>query len=431
MKNPREEFKKVEVKERVIDLRQYFLYLWENAIVVVLVVALFTFGMMGVSYKKQKKEISTLTEAEVASLDAIMTQNHDAYYRLNDVTAYTDAELPAGTYNSSAKLYVDFNFSNIEGGDNVDYSNMVIRLQQDVMLLLVSNDSLNDVIEKLDLTSYRDMKDLTASDLSWMINKNFMGANVMQLAVTDVDPDRAKLIADAIIAELQERSKNFASVDSVEIIDAPSKPIKGIKTENDELEVKKSISKKKLLKYGIVGCAGGVAFIAVVFLLIFIFFDAVRNAIDVSFADMELFGVISKRSSKEEYKRLAYNISLVDSCKVLTVVPTDKYSENDTLVKSVQEELNTIGKKVKVISGEDVSAETIENIVESSREKNDLTIILVKNIKQHADATIAAINSDAIIINARYGKTRMKDLIFAKAQIDKTGVKLLGTVIDR
>ena len=140
----------MEVKERVIDLRQYFLYLWENAIVIVLVVALFTFGMMGLSYKKQKKEISTLTEAEVASLDAIMTQNHDAYYRLNDVNAYTDANPPADTYNSSARLYVDFNYSNVEGNENLDLSSLTIKYQQDSLLLLISNESLDEVIIKFE-----------------------------------------------------------------------------------------------------------------------------------------------------------------------------------------------------------------------------------------------------------------------------------------
>ena len=137
------------VKERVIDIRQYFIYLWEHAFIILVVSGLFALGMIGVSYQKQNKEISTVTEAEVASLDAIMTQNHDAYYRLNDVTAYTDAELPDGTYNSYAKLYIDFNFENVEGVENTDYSNMIYKYQQDIMLLMVSIESLDDVIKEL------------------------------------------------------------------------------------------------------------------------------------------------------------------------------------------------------------------------------------------------------------------------------------------
>ena len=422
----------MEVKERVIDLRQYILYLWENAIVIVLIVALFTFGMAGFSYTKQKKEIVSLTESETANLDAIMTQNHDAFYRLNDVKSYTDAEPPANTYNSSAKLYVEFNYTNIDGIENMDVSSMTSRLQQDALLLLVSNDSLGKVIDKLDLKDYKDMTDLTTSDLGWMVNKNFLGANVMQIVVTDVDPERAMLISEAVIEEFISRTNEFASINSVTIVDSPSKPEIGIKKESEESAVQLRVSKKKLLKYAIVGCAGGVLFIAVIFLLLFIFKDSVRNSLDLSFANLQLFGAVSIKEDKkkENYKRLAYNIALLDTCKVLTIVPVDKKSNDPSLVEGIAEELKAIGKKAVVISGDDIETTKLQKSIQSEKSKNDIILVAVKNIKDYAEATLAATESDAVLLAVTFSKSRMSDVIYAKSEMDKTGTKLAGAVLE-
>ena len=421
----------MEVKERVIDLRQYFLYLWENAIVIVLVVALFTFGMMGLSYKKQKKEISTLTEAEVASLDAIMTQNHDAYYRLNDVTAYTDANPPADTYNSSARLYVDFNYSNVEGNENLDLSSLTIKYQQDSLLLLISNESLDEVIKKLNLKDDKDMTNITASDLSWMVNRNYMGANIMQVVVSDVNPDRAQNIANAVIEEFQNRIKDYEAIDKVEIIDEPSLPQIGIKTDDSESSIKRSISKKKLLKYGIVGCMGGAVFIAVICFIIFVFKDAVRNSLDLSFAKLSLFGFTAydKKKEKQSYGRVANNIALIDDCNVLTIVPVDSRSESNFQISELETDLKGFGKSVCVISNEEQSAGDIAKAIEKNKKNNDIVLVAMKNIKECADSTIAAVNSDAVLLIATYSKTRMKDIVFAKEEMDRTGVKNFGVIM--
>ena len=384
-------------------------------------------GLIGT--EKQKKEIDSSVSAEKAGINTIITQNHDAYYQLNNVSAYTDAQPPANTYCSSARLFVDFNFSSIEGNANLDYSQMVYRLQQDTLILIVSNDILNSVIEDLKLNEYDDMIDLTSDDLKWMINKNFMGANIMQLAVSDVDPERAKLIAEKLIEEFIEQSIDFKNIDSVEVLDEASTPQNGMQSS----VTPQTISKKKLLKYGIVGCAGGVVFIAVVYLLIFIFKDAVRNALDLAFAEVRLFGTVSKKSRKKEesFKRLALNMSLIDSSKVFTVVPADKKSEDENLIDEMAEELNKLGKKVKVITGDAAESENLIKNIDGAKDKNDIIIVNVRNIKDYSDATLAAVNSDMVLINVTFGKTRMKDLLFAKSELDKTGTKIAGAVIDK
>lgn len=422
----------MEIKERVIDLRQYILYLWENVIIIIIFVGLFTCGMTVFSYIKQKNEIVSLTESETSTLESIMTQNHEAYYHLNDVKSYTDAVPPANTYNSHAKLYVDFNFSDIEGGENLDVNSMINKFQQDALILLVSQDSLGSVIDKLDLNSYEDMSNLTSDDLGWMVNRNFLGANVMQIVVTDVDPDRAKLICDAVIEEFISRTNELTSIDSVSVIDPPSQPEAGIKKESANSSVQLAISKKKLLKYAILGCALGVVFIAVIYLLMFLFKDAVRNSLDLAFADISLFGSVSKKEKKkkENYKRLAYNISLLDACKVLTIVPVDKKSDDSSLVEGIAEELKSIGKKTAVIFGDDAETPKLQKSIESAKAKNELILVAVKNIKDYADATLAATESDAILLSATFGKSRMGDILYAKSEMDKVGTKIVGAVLE-
>ena len=88
----------MEVKERIVDLRQYFIYLWENAILIILIAGICAGGMLGFSYKKQKAEIASTTAADKAVINTIINQNHDAFYATTaDKRIYTDAVPPAFT----------------------------------------------------------------------------------------------------------------------------------------------------------------------------------------------------------------------------------------------------------------------------------------------------------------------------------------------
>lgn len=392
----------MEVKERIIDLRQYFLYLWENIIIIAVVSILFAGGFAGYNYKKQKELINATSSVDRSILNSIISQNHDAFYsqNTNAPSPFTDAQPPANTYNSSARLFVDFNFSIIEGNTNLDFAQMSKQLQQDASLLLVSDEALNSVIEKLDLHQYDDMSDITPDDLKWLVNRNFLGANIMQVVVTDVDADRAKQIAEAVVDEFIAHSDDISTIDSVEIIDNASTPKRGLNT-----SLQTSVDKKRLLKYAIVGFVGGLFIICVLYLMIFIFNDAVRNSLDVAFADMSVFGSVSRNENKkkEDIKRIAYNISLLKDIKKVVIVPTDKKAEKDDFVDQISTELANV--------------------------KSDIKLERVENIKDSADATMVATRCDAILILVRYGKTRMKDLLFAKGEMDKTGTRIIGTII--
>ncbi len=418
----------MEVKERVIDLRQYFLYVWENAVIFVLVVLAFTVGMFGYSYNKQKKAMNSVSE-EKANLSVIISQNHDTFYGISSKGKFTDADQPENTYNSSARLFVDFDYSSIENNDNLDFTQMTTKVQQDAMLLLVSDSALTNVINNLKLNNYDDMKNLTTEDLKWMVNRNFLGANVLQIVVTDVDADRSHLITEAVVKEFLNSSKSFKTISNVEIIDEASVPQIGLQSKVSPAV----ISKKKLFKYAIVGFAGGAVLMAVVYLLLFIFFDSIRNALDLAFADIKLFGTISRKESKkkEAYRRIAYNISLADTGKVLVVVPIDSKSEDELFVSGVEEELKSIGKKVGIVSRESAESPEIKKSIEDAKKNNDVVIVSVRNIKDYADATLAATNSDKILMLSTFGKTRMKDVIYAKSELDKTGTPILGAVLNQ
>lgn len=398
----------MDIKERVIDVREFLLYLWDKKIIIAILTVFFACCAVGLGYWKQKYASgSSPIDGEVASLDDIANQNHDAFYHLNGVSAYTDGDQPLGTYNASIKLYVDFNYSNIEGNCNLDYSQMNYKLQQDALILLVSEESLQKVIDEQGLRNDDDMSNISVDDLKWLINKNFLGANILQIVVTDVDSARAEKIVEALSMEFIEKCQDFDTIDSVEIIDNNGVAIenpKGLEQGMGDCNTV-PLNAKKIIKYLIVGAVGGVLLICMLFFLIFITWDSVRNALDVSFADMNVFGYISRKKKKkeEDYKRIAYNVSLQKDCKTILVIPVDPKSDKKEIVDGIRENL------VKV--------------------NNNIKLVQTKNIKDSADATLSAVDSDAIIILATFGKTRMRDLIFAKNEINKTNTPILGTII--
>lgn len=404
----------MEVKERVIDLREYFLYLFEKKIIIIIVCLLFAGSLACFSYVKQSKSIKgTLSlnenEEELAGLGDIISQNHDAYYHLNGVTAFTDADQPEGTYNASVRLFVDFDFSCIEGNANLDFSQMISKLQQDSLIVLVSDESMKNVVESLQLNDYEDMENFTAEDLSWLINKNFLGANVLQIVVSDVDENRAQDIIDAVVEEFIKKSEQIDTIDSVTVIDDAKNVRKGIADiEKENLQDDKNgIEKKTLAKYGIVGLIGGLVIILSIYLLVFIFRDAVRNAVDIAFANVSLFGIVSNSEKKkeEDYKRIAYNLEFAKAYENVCFIPVDANSENEDFISGVKNALSEV--------------------------KSTITIYSTKNIIDSAEAIMNASESDVVILLVTRGKTRMSDLIFAKEEMDKIGKKVLGAVIEQ
>lgn len=416
-------------KVRQIDLFQYFRYLWEKAVKLILIAVICGALFMGYNYLKQSDESKKpVVNAKKAILTSVRTANHDAFYApASSPLPYTYSAKPANAFNAYAKVFVDFNYDFIEGNTKMDYYQMVKCLQQDANILLIRSDSLQKVIDDLKLRDYDDMSDITVDDLRWMIISNFLGSNVMQVFVTDVDPDRAAKISEAVINEFMENSKDYTSIDEVEVIDAPNVSIGS----SDSVVKSPEISKTSLIKAFIIGGFGGAFMAAVIMFIVFILRDPVRTSKDLGYYDIKCMGLIPKKKDRqvEAYKRLAYDISLIDDCRVVTLVPIDKYSEKDEMLPTIEEELGKIGKKVATLDGKEVSVDKLAQKIKTDGEGKDLLVINEKNISDYADAIISAVNSDAVILMASYAKTEMKQLGFAINELSKTKKNIAGVVI--
>ena len=384
-------------KERVIDLRQYFQSLWEHALIILIVCCVFAAGMSAYSYKKQKNQ----TSEDKATIDAIVTQNREAYYSLSSSgsNVYTDADAPAGTYTFYARLYVEFNHEETEAVNGTDYDKVSSNLQKDACMLIWDTQYLNEIIDELDLKDQEDLSGITAEKLSWMINRNFQGAHVMNIAVTDVDPERAQDICEAVVEKYIPVLKKYMNVDEVRVVNEASLP-EGSKA---AAAAETHISKGKLVKYGVVGFAGGFGFMAILLLLAFIIIDCVRNESDLDYTGFHKFGKTITKKNASDARGLAYKLAAEEGLQKLLLLDVDGKVKSEELC----DELNQIFAEKKL----DLKAETADNLKESSE-----ALYLMKNY-------------DALLLTASYGKTRISDLEDAYSQLENAAVKKLGVAL--
>ena len=99
------------------------------------------------------------------------------------------------------------------------------------------------------------------------------------------------------------------------------------------------------------------------------------------------------------------NISFLQDCSNLVIIPVDKKSEDEGLIDAITDNLKDVDK--------------------------NKTIVKAGNVKDNADATMKAKDGQAVLLVAKYGKTRKSDLLFAKSELEKTAVPILGVIIDQ
>lgn len=384
-------------KERVIDLRQYFQSLWEHALIILIVCCVFAAGMSAYSYKKQKNQ----TSEDKATIDAIVTQNREAYYSLSSSgsNVYTDADAPAGTYTSYARLYVEFNHEETDAANGTDYDKVSSNLQKDACMLIWDTQYLNEIIDELKLKEEEDLSGITAEKLSWMINRNFQGAHVMNIAVTDVDPNRAQEICEAVIEKYIPVLKKYMNVDEVRVVNEASLPEGSKAAAASEAH----ISKGKLVKYGVVGFAGGFVLMAILLLLAFIIIDCARNESDLEYTGFRKFGKTITKKNASDARGLAYKLAAEVGLQKLLLLDVDGKVKSDALC----DELNQIFLEKKL----ELRAETADNLKES------------------AEALYVLKDYDALLLTASYGKTRIGDLEDAYSQLENATVKKLGVTL--
>ncbi len=382
-------------KERVIDLRQYFQSLWEHALIIIIVCCVFAVGMSAYSYKKQKNQ----TSEDKATIDAIITQNREAYYGIGTTNTYTDADAPSGAYTSYARLYVDFNTEETDADNGADYSTISNNLQRDACMLVWNTDNLDEIIDELNLKDDADLSNINADKLTFMINKNFSGAHIMNIAVTDVDPERAQEICEAVVEKFIPTLKDYMNVNEVRIVNEASLPEGSKAAVSDEVHV----SKSKLVKYAVVGFAGGFVLMAVLLLICFIMIDCVRNELDLEYIGFQKFGKMITKKNSSDARGLAYQLAAEEGVKSILLADIDGKVKTDLLGEEIREVL---------------------------KEKNiDLKLETGNNLKEDPEVLYLLQQVDALLLTASYGKTKMHDLQEAYSQLENASVKKLGIVL--
>ena len=201
-------------KRRSVDLRHCFLYIWDHIVIILLVGVLLAGVLGGFRYFKVNKTVS-----QQQTFDSIVSQNRSNYYPTSssDQTPNTESKKVDGSCIIRAAIFVDFDFSKIEGNSNSDFSSMVYRYQQDSIFRLVSDHTLYSIANEINSRSYDiadETKDLTGEDIRWLINVRITGANIIQFSVTDINTQRAMDIAEMLADSFIEQTSSNPTMQS-------------------------------------------------------------------------------------------------------------------------------------------------------------------------------------------------------------------------
>ena len=407
--------------EKEIDLVQLFYYLMDHIVIILLIGIVF--GCLGgvYSFVKQKKALEIVQNEDISAdkltLKEVINRNHDAYNNINGVTVSASSNTPDDCYNATSKLYVDFNFSDFEGISDQNENSLMVGFQNDALQLLVSDDSMQEVIRELNLNNYEDMSELTSEDLGWLVSRSFAGNNLLNITVTDVNKDRAVAINQAIIKCFINKAAEYDSIDEVKVVTEPYVSDKGmveyktITTEQSSIDtssenVPTGISKRALMKFIMIGFIVGIFIICGTYLIIFIINDVIRTPYDINRLGLQFFGSVpAKNGNKDnEIKRMAYNIAALNNKDNVMILPVDEKTEISELNEVIIEELKTI--------------------------KSNKTIISSQSIEKYPKAILDAKKADAVILVSTYGITNMfKTRLIVKdlkgAEVDLLGMEIV------
>lgn len=384
----------MENNTKTIDIVYFLRYLRSKAVILLVSAIVFAGLIAGYSYKKQKGSVN---KPEQEILKSVMKQNHDAFFFTN--VKYSDAEKPEKVYNSSAKLYVEFDYSDLlinEDVDNLSFQEISKSYENDVCTIIKDGKLLSEVIEELGLRNDEDMKDITPDNLQWLINRNFTGAHVMNVVISDVNPERAKKICDKVIEKVNKKIVEYPFVKSSEIISEATLPENGYYTISTGGN---SIDKKKLVKFGIVGMMIGIILAAAVLFVLYAFTDKIYSEADINDAGLKLTSGIRRKNI--DYKRLAGSINLYDAEKVL-LVSVDGKTDAKKDAEEISKELKAIGSGVKLTG--------------------------TGSFLDDTDALAKVKEYDSVIYLVKYGKTRLRTLKEAEEILSRSA-KSLGVIV--
>ncbi len=170
-------------------------------------------------------------------------------------------------FKSSTRIYV----LNQQDSQAVTYSDLQTgtQLTKDYVELVKSRTVTNQVIVELDLQNkYEDMKDITADKLADMISvSNKQDTRILEISVTDTNPNRAQDIADAVRRIASDHIYKVMDIEAVNVVDYANLP-------------EKPVSPKKLKNTIIGGFLGAILCMAIV-VIHFITDDSIKTPDDV------------------------------------------------------------------------------------------------------------------------------------------------------
>ena len=407
------------MNNREINPKQLIIYIWEKRVILIITIIICAVLMLFVMNKKHKANIASASSYAITQINHIIKQNREAFYT-DDVTRAQNTEmLPVdNTFISFSKLYIEF--ADIYDTTS-DYKSLIEGYQNDAESIFVSDNSINGVISKLDLDNDEEMKLLQASEIRWLINTRFEGTNVLQVSVTDIDPQRAKDINEALIEEFKITVEDYDVIKSVEVIDEPSLPIGARITNN----IQSSVGIKTIIKYILVGIIVGLIVGCGLLFFGFVLDDTIRTDKDIMLLGVESFGSISKNNEKT-IKTIAYKILVNNSSRIAVVSMSD--ANNDEIIKDIEAELVKCGKKTKqIVVNDDHTGDINKN-----RDDDDKVVFYInKNTKNSSEYILCGHYCDSVVLFSKYGKTKIIELKQVIDDVNKSEKKLFGVVIDK
>ena len=385
----------VNERERELDVKQFIFYIIDNIKWVLLVGVIF--GLLFGAYGYVKASKADSPELAGASVQDIIKKNRTKWNSLNTgvvADAFNDP-LP-GTYIANAKVYVDFDYSSIEGNENLDFTAMNTKIQGDIVALAGSNESRQSVIDSLNLHNYSDMNGLSLDDLKYMTSCGFFGANILQIQVVDRDEKRALAIVEKYVNNLIKTVSQYETVDNIKVMEKPCiSHVSGCTTIGIKGYVKNAI------KYGGVGTFIGIICVCGILFIGFYLNESVRTPDDYDFLNLNTLGIVSTKKEVQdtEYKRLIYNLTFLEK-ETLVLVPIN----NSVSIESLNEKI-------------------IKSNLKSCK------ISCTESFLENPDVVLTARKNTNVILVSAYGKTLVKDLRFVQSELKKANTEVLGVVI--
>lgn len=437
-------------EEIVISFRK----IWDNFIrywwICLITVGVAILGVVILTLKEYNTSPETLLEKDKKYQAVTMVYMEPENM---DLDAYIKNELNSSTSKSGEALdkIADSYEEDIELAKNkmrMDieqwFWNKNNQLMYDCMALLKSSrviDQINNELDKNKMEQY----DIVLDKIEMRIQD---GSRCYTITVRGEDKKRTALIANTATSILIKEAKNILGIVNSKIIDdavinlyretenidqpyeviTEESLIKKSQKEDEGLSIGSFVSMKKLLLIFVGGFLGlGIIFVYV------LMDKKIRTREEMSmYFNIPYLGEIKKKDSDLKYDVIATGIvgkCITDGTKSLMVASPKENDKVELLAKSIQKAAMQEGQKVELlnaISGKD----NIENKLSELTKENTFIIVTAKNLDNDVNAIRAASKLDKTIVLVKENADQIGEIEQAVNNINTTGGKMLGYVLN-